>query len=286
MNITRTDVDFISRGAKLRGWLYRPKGSLAAPGIVMAHGLTAVREMFLDRYAEAFAEAGFVTLAYDHFGFGVSDGEPRQSPTPSWQLEGYRDAINWLRRQAGVDSDQIGIWGSSFSGGQVIMLASEILPISCAVAQAPAFGGGPGQVSAATMSAIGDALQNGRFDEVIPAVSESAEGLGLLYPDNSYDWFTRVHKERAPSWRNEIRVGALVEPFEPIEFLPKVRIPLRLVVAPDNKLALPNEGIKVASTNPLIDTVRIAGGHFDGYESRFAETSGHAVDWFTRHLKA
>ncbi len=286
MSVTRTNIEFTSRGAQLRGWLYRPKRPVAAPGVVMAHGLTAVREMFLDRYAEAFAAAGFVTLVYDHFGFGASDGEPRQSPTPSWQLEGYRDAINWLRCQAGVDSDRIGIWGSSFSGGQVIMLASENLPIRCAVAQVPALSGGPGQVSAATLAAIGDALQNGRFDDVIPAVSESADGLGLLYPDHSYGWFTRVHKERAPSWRNEIRVGALAEPFEPIEVLPKVRTPLRLVVAPDDKLALPQEGMKVASTNPIIDVVHIAGGHFDAYESGFTESASHAVDWFAQHLKS
>jgi hypothetical protein len=40
--------------------------------------------------SEAFAEAGLTTLVYDHYGFGASDGEPRQSPAPSMQLEANR----------------------------------------------------------------------------------------------------------------------------------------------------------------------------------------------------
>jgi uncharacterized protein len=166
------------------------------------------------------------------------------------------------------------------------MLASEDLPVRCAFAQVPAFGGGPLPLSAATLAAIGEAMEKGRLDDVIPAVSPSPDALGLMYPDDSYGWFTRVGKERAPSWRNEIRIGALTEPYEPIAFLAKAKTPLRIVVAPDDKLTPPQAGMKVAATNPGIDVVQISGGHFDAYESGFAESSGHAIDWFARHLKA
>jgi dienelactone hydrolase len=86
MHPERHDVELTSHGATLRGWLYPAAGGGPGPGIVMAHGLSAVREMFLDRYAEAFAAAGCTVLVYDHFGFGASDGEPRQWPAPSVQL--------------------------------------------------------------------------------------------------------------------------------------------------------------------------------------------------------
>ena len=72
----RSDVEFTSMGVTLRGWLYRAEGE-ATPAIVMTHGLSAVKEMFLDDYAAAFADAGFTTLVYDHPGFGASDGAPR-----------------------------------------------------------------------------------------------------------------------------------------------------------------------------------------------------------------
>jgi len=34
----------------------------------MAHGFSAVKEMYLDRYAEAFAAAGIATLVFDRRG--------------------------------------------------------------------------------------------------------------------------------------------------------------------------------------------------------------------------
>lgn len=175
---------------------------------MLAHGYTALKEMFLDQYAAAFAAAGLVTLVYDHYGFGASDGEPRQYPAASIQLDGYRDAISWLASQPGVSVDRIGIWGTSNSGGHVIVLAAEILPIRCAVAQVPGLGeGGPG-VSPATAGAIASAPSADCLGDVIPAVSRTADGLGIMFEDGAYDWFTRVAAERAPTWRDEVRVGA------------------------------------------------------------------------------
>lgn len=280
----REDVEFSSHGATLRGWLFRNDGPEPRPGIVMAHGLTAVREMFLDRYASEFAAAGFAVLVYDHFGFGGSDGTPRQSPSPSIQLQGYRDAVGWLRRRGEVDPGRIGAWGSSRSGGLVIALAAEDAPIGCAFAQVPAFGRPATPLSVATLAAITGALSQGRLDDLIPAAAETADGIGIMFPDDAHHWFTRVCRERAPRWRNEVRIGALAEPFMPVDRLSKVKVPLRLLVAPDDKLTPPQAGIEAAAANPLIDVVSIAGGHFDPYEAGFAASSKSAIDWFSQHL--
>ena len=82
----RENVEFTPHGATLRGWLFPAEGKAARPGIVMAHGFTAVREMVLDRYAAAFAAAGFTTLPYDHFGFGASDGNRASLQLPAYNL--------------------------------------------------------------------------------------------------------------------------------------------------------------------------------------------------------
>ena len=50
------------------------------PTIVMAHGFSAVKEMYLDRFADTFAAAGLGALVFDNRNFGASDGEPRQRP--------------------------------------------------------------------------------------------------------------------------------------------------------------------------------------------------------------
>ena len=284
--LPRTDVEFASCGALLRGWLFEPLGAGIKPGVVIAHGFSAVREMFLEEYAEAFCSAGLTVLAYDHFGFGASDGEPRQSPTPSLQLQGYRDAIEWLGRQSGVDPRRIGIWGSSFSGGHVTVLAAEEdLPIQCAVAQVPGIISGGTAPSEATRSTIAGALAEGRLDATIPASTPTPDGIGIMYADGAHEWFSRVAEERAPTWRNEIRIGGLGEHHHPIDHLPHVRVPLLLIVAPDDLLAPPGPAVAIASELALVDVVTIPGGHFDAYEAGFAATAGAAVTWFERHLR-
>ena len=92
----RQDVAFrTTDGTTLRGWHYLPKGSGRFPTIVMAHGFSAVKEMYLDKYAEAFAKAGFACVVYDNRNFGASDGEPRQEIDPWLQVRDYSDAITF-----------------------------------------------------------------------------------------------------------------------------------------------------------------------------------------------
>ena len=79
----RRDVEFNAEGVKLRGWLYVPDGRKSpAPTVVMAHGFSAVKEMYLDRFAEVFSAAGLCALVFDHRGFGASEGSPRQEVDP------------------------------------------------------------------------------------------------------------------------------------------------------------------------------------------------------------
>jgi len=83
----RKDIEFKTEdGIKLRGWHYLPeKRTGKVPTIVMAHGFSAVKEMYLDRFADAFAAAGLGALVFDNRNFGASDGEPRKS-TPGNRL--------------------------------------------------------------------------------------------------------------------------------------------------------------------------------------------------------
>ena len=75
----RRDIEFNAEGVTLRGWLYLPDGATEpVPTIVMAHGFSAVKEMYLDSFAEAFAAAGLGALVFDNRNFGASDGEPLQ----------------------------------------------------------------------------------------------------------------------------------------------------------------------------------------------------------------
>ena len=71
-------VSYYSEGARLGAVLYVPDGAGPAnrrPGIVLCHGFTGIKELILPDYAQRFAAAGYVALAFDYRGFGESEGE-------------------------------------------------------------------------------------------------------------------------------------------------------------------------------------------------------------------
>jgi fermentation-respiration switch protein FrsA (DUF1100 family) len=113
---TCRNVEFPAEdGVLLRGWLYEPireeiEEQQLYPAIVMTHGYGAVKELYLDLYAEFFAQSKFVVLLYDHQNFGESAGEPRQEIDPKKQVQGYSSAITYLQSLANlVDAQRIGI---------------------------------------------------------------------------------------------------------------------------------------------------------------------------------
>ena len=134
----RKDVEFKTQdGVTLRGWHYLPdQRSGKVPTIVMAHGFSAVKEMYLDKFAEVSAEAGLGALVFDNRNFGASGGEPRQEIDPWEQVRDYRDAITFVETLPETDADRIGIWGSSYSGGHVLVVGAIERRV-CFVATAP-----------------------------------------------------------------------------------------------------------------------------------------------------
>ena len=90
----------------------------------MAHGWACVKEMELPKLAEHFTtHMSISVLVYDHRGFGASDqkeGSPRQEVIPTLQQSDISDAITFAQSLSEVDPTRVGIWGSSYSGGNVL----------------------------------------------------------------------------------------------------------------------------------------------------------------------
>ncbi len=96
-------IEFVSEGAVLRGRLYRPSNvSADVPVVIMAHGFS-VLAAWLEDFVTDFAQAGFAVLVFDHRNFGESDGSPRYGFDNLLQIRGYRDAINFVASQRGID---------------------------------------------------------------------------------------------------------------------------------------------------------------------------------------
>ena len=133
----RLDVTFPSGEDTCAAWLYLPDVDGPFPAVVLAHGWTGVREQRLDAYAERFAAAGLAALVFDYRHFGASTGKPRQLLDIKRQVADWTTAVAYARGRPEIDPARVAIWGSSFSGGHVMEIASRDPRIAAVVAQVP-----------------------------------------------------------------------------------------------------------------------------------------------------
>jgi uncharacterized protein len=296
----RKDIEFkADDGTILRGWHYpHSSGGGKSPTIVMAHGYSAVKEMYLDKFAEKFEAAGFASLVFDNRNFGASDGKIRQEIDPWQQIRDYRDAITFAETLPETDPDRIGIWGSSYSGAHVIVVGAIDRRVKCVSAQVPLISGHNNAqrlVRAdfiagfqAAMAADRRARYRGEAPAMVPVVAENPTDPAALPTPDSWTWFTETQKLRAPSWRNEVTLRSveMFMDYEPGAYLPFVSpTPLQMVVALSDHLTVADQALagyeKALHPKRLIT---LKGGHFDAYIKDFEVASDASVDWFKQHL--
>ena len=296
----RQDIEFNAEGTTLRGWLYLPDGAAGpVPTIVMAHGFSAVKEMYLDQYAEVFSAAGLGTLVFDNRNFGASDGEPRQEIDPWAQVRDYRHAITYARTRPEVNRDRIGVWGSSYSGGHVLVVGAIDRRVRCVVSQVPLVSGHRNilrliraDFHAPTRAMLDDdreARFAGQPPAMIPVVAADPMAPSALPTADSWQWFSETAQTRAPAWRNEVtlRTVEMLMEYEPGSYIERISpTPLLMIIAAGDHLAVADEAF--AAYNRAHEPKRLVvlpGGHFDAYLGEgFERASGAARDWFVEHL--
>jgi fermentation-respiration switch protein FrsA (DUF1100 family) len=293
----RRDIEFDSEGVTCRGWLFTPDhGRGPWPGVVMAHGFSAVKEMRLDRFAEAFAAAGLASLVFDYRGFGASDGEPRQDPDPPAQIADYRNAISSARRRPEFDPARLGIWGTSYSGAHVLVVAARDHRVRAAVSQVPLIDGWEsmgllaGEEGRAQMVreliAERERIYAGGEPALVPVVDDKG-GPAALGTADAWEWF-QLAARSAPTWKNHVTLRSLERLLEYAPGLTIDRIaptPLLLIAAEQDFLPLDLARRAFDRAGEPKRLVVLPAGHFAPYEPPFFETAAReAVEWFTRHL--
>ena len=98
--------------------------------------------MDLDSFAEYFTNQIPITaLVYDNRCVGASDGTPRFELLPSLQMSDLQDAITFAQSLEEVDPEKIALWGSSYSGGNVLQVAAFDHRVKAVLAQNPMVSG-------------------------------------------------------------------------------------------------------------------------------------------------
>lgn len=296
----RKDIEISTEdGVTLRGWHYLPEAAQGpVPTIVMAHGFSAVKEMYLDKFAEGFAAAGLASIVFDNRNFGASEGEPRGEIDPWRQVRDYRDVITYATTLPETDQNRIGVWGSSYSGGHVLVVAAIDRRVKCVVSQVPLVSG-RGNIQrlvradliAPTQAMfVGDRRNRfeGKAPAMVPVVAEDPMAPSALPTADSWRWFTETARTRAPAWRNEVTLRTLemLTEYEPASYIANISpTPLLMIVALQDHLAVAE--LALAAYGKALEPKRLVtlpGGHFEAYVEAFEAAYGAATEWFRLHL--
>ncbi|HEY2477191.1 MAG TPA: alpha/beta hydrolase [Solirubrobacterales bacterium] len=300
----RRDVEFRSGGETIRGRLYVPDdrdGPL--PLVVMAGGWCYVKELVQPHYAERFEREGLAVLLFDYRNFGASDGARRQHIDPVAQVEDYKNAISFAETLPEVDAERIGVWGLSYSGGHVLIVAATDPRVKCVSSQIPVVDG------YRNMRRVHGTLGFRRFEEAIladrrrrfrdgdegylphAAADNVAEVSTWPFPE-TYETFKELKAREAPAYENRstIESAELLMSYSVWPFVPRILdTPTLVIVAERDDLTLWDLEIEAYNALPTAKKRLVTIGdstHMTLYSDRslLAQASEASTAWFAEHL--
>jgi pimeloyl-ACP methyl ester carboxylesterase len=274
MGFKRKDIDFYSNKIRCAAWLYLPEEIVNPPVVIMAHGLGAERTFRLPEYAERFTKKGLAVFLFDYRYFGDSQGTPRNLINPYKQLRDWQAAVAHVRTLSGINTSKIALFGTSFSGGHVIVIASRDPDIAAIVSQVPYID----SFSSISLVSWPDMIK-GMFYSVkdlfrmltfrtpyyVPIVADPGTYAFMNTPDARPGYLALVPE--GSSWENKVpaRLGLTIGGYRPVKVAHKVKCPTLLLLAEEETLISIEMTEKTAAKIPDCTFIRLPGGHFDQY---------------------
>lgn len=211
--------------------------------------MTCLKEFFLGEFAARFQAAGFASLVYDNRNFGQSGGLPRFEVDAVKQIEDYHDAITYAQTLPEVDPNRIAIWGTSYSGGNVLQVGAIDTRVKAVIAQVP-FVSGHNHTMALNKSLptiMEDRARlaeggEGAVLEVVAASPEEAQAgtsEAILPELDAWDFFTQTSLEGGAKWVNKMTVQSLLKMLknEPRAYVKRISpTPLLMVIAEEDRI--------------------------------------------------
>ncbi|PTB61740.1 alpha/beta-hydrolase [Trichoderma citrinoviride] len=271
-------------GVALKGWFF-PAGSEKDPCVIMTHGISALKEHFLDRIAVELQKAGFNVLLYDNRGFGESGGR-RYDIDPIKAQDDYVDAFDYAASLPDVDPERIAFWGVSLSGGVAISTAAIDRRVKAVVAVVPFVSG---ELLMGTGQPILDMAQRDRAKIrkgeawpltgiVASTIDEAEAGTApvVLRDAVSYRFFQDAAAQGG-NWENKITTMSLfrILRFEPIRYIHRVApAPLLMIVGEKDEelLSLQLQAFGLAREPKQLHILK-GGNHFNHYQGEISVES-------------
>lgn len=130
-------VEFRVEGQKLVGTLCLPKGKGPFPAVLFFHGRGSSQKRYIDYARRLAREAGIVAFCFDFRGHGGSEGDLDKLLIKA-SLKDAQAGFDFLKRQRQVDSERLGISGTSWGGYLAAIIASQNSGVKSLILRAPA----------------------------------------------------------------------------------------------------------------------------------------------------
>ncbi len=290
----RLDIDFYSRGIRCSAWLYLPDGNKKPPVVVMAHGITAQKDFGLQQYAEYFAGEGMAVFVFDYRNFGGSDGEPRNLVNPWRHVQDWTAAVSCVRNLDTVDGSRIALWGTSFSGGHVLVTAAKEKDIKAVVSQVPFVDGISTTVHLPVAFVIQGLIHGyrdvfsmvrGTSPHTVPAIADPGTFAIMNTPDVMQWYHEFVPKDS--TWKNEVpaRILLMISAYRPIMYARKITCPVLIMYARDDTLCPWKPIERTGSRIQKAEVIGFPVGHFAVYRGElFKQMVMKQAEFLFRHL--
>ncbi|MGE5380065.1 MAG: alpha/beta hydrolase [Methylocystaceae bacterium] len=278
--MVRSKVGFSSRGHHCSGWLYLPKGIKKPPLVLMAHGLAAEKEFGLPVFAEAYARNGYAVYLFDYRNHGGSEGQPRNLVRASRHLQDWEAALARVKRLPNINRDKVILWGTSLSGGHVLVTAARHPEVTAVICHVPFTDG----FTALQNKTIGEMLKSvgaGILDAalawagvrcMVPVVAEPGKLACLNQPGVVQEYMKSIPPES--EWVNQCPASIfLTLPlYRPIKLAAMVKCPVLMIKAEEDNIISASAMIETAKRIEQVRLIEIKGGHFDFYEGEIFES--------------
>ncbi len=293
----RQPVSFYSEGVRLAGDLFLPE--TLAPGekragIVLCHGYTGVRSLYLPDNARVLTEAGYVVLTFDYKGWGDSEG-PRARLAPYSRVVDAQAALTTLAAQPMVDEERLGLYGTSYGGATVVWVAAVDPRVKCVVSVVGVGNGRRWMRSVRRPDEYHDLLERSAADRARRAQTGESEFLergDILLADRQSAELAAAARRDNPGAVNQIPLEFVDDTlgFNPEWVVDKIAPrPVLFITTSDDRLVPPEESEAMyrRAGEPKKLVVLPGWGHYEVYVGEcFRQVMEPTLAWYRQHLPA
>ncbi|HEU4371224.1 MAG TPA: alpha/beta fold hydrolase [Methylomirabilota bacterium] len=288
-------VTFYSEGVKLVGDVYLPDD--LAPGqrragVVLCHGYTGVKDLYLPDNARVLNEAGYVALTFDYKGWGDSEG-PRARLAPWGRVADAQAALTYLGALPEVDPARLGLYGTSYGGATVVWVAAVDPRVACTVSVVGIGHGQRWMRSVRRPDEWFDLLARSEADRLTRARdgrSELVDRAEILLPDRQSAELAAAARRNNPAAVSRIPLEYVDDTlgFNPEWVVDRIAPrPVLFITTDNDRLVPPEESAQLHARagEPKRLVVLKGYGHYEVYaEPAFSEVMRATLDWYGRWL--